>query len=89
VNLFPRWGVLRTSNGDVVFLSEQLLFNNVKNVSRRSLLDFVVVGDVLATHCILTDYLDLSCKASELPGTNLVTFMRFLNKKKYFKKAFT
>jgi len=51
-----------------VFLSENLLFNNTKNSSRRSLLDFIVVGDVLACHCILTDYLDLSCKAIELPG---------------------
>lgn len=68
MSVFPRWGVLRTSCGDVVFMSEQLFFNNAKNVSRRSLLDFVVIGDALATHCILTDYLDLSCKAAELPG---------------------
>jgi len=68
VSLHPKWGVLQTSSGNVFFENRHLFVNGCRNSSTTSLLNFVEVGDVLATQCKNADYLEVSEIARSSPG---------------------
>jgi hypothetical protein len=68
VSLYPKWGVLRTSRGDVFFEAQHLYIDNARNVSGTSLLNFLELGDVLAVQCRSSDYLEMSEIARGAPG---------------------
>ena len=68
VSLVPKWGVLRTSRGDVFFEAHHLYVDNARNVSGTSLLNFLELGDVLAVQCRSSDYLEVSEIARGAPG---------------------
>jgi hypothetical protein len=68
VSLYPKWGILRTSSGDVFFEAHHLYVDNARNVTSTSLLNFLELGDVLAVQCRSSDHLEISEIARSAPG---------------------
>lgn len=66
VTLYPKWGVLRTASGDVFFEFQNFYVNNGRNTN--SLLNHLALGDVLATHCYMADYLKMTETARNAAG---------------------
>ena len=79
ISVLPKWGVLQTSSGNVFFENSHLFINGSRNSASTSLLNFVEVGDVLATQCKNADYLEVSELARNAPGfsgsTKELTFL--------------
>jgi len=71
IGLFPKWGILRTASGDVFFQAHCLYANNCKNKHGSSLINSLVLGDVMATHCEMADYLTIAELASTSPGIDI------------------
>ena len=60
-SIYPKWGVIATSKGQVFFEINHVYIDNTRLDKSVSLLNFIEKGDTLAVQCVsVPDYLEMS-----------------------------
>ena len=68
-SIYPKWGVIKTSKGEVFFEVNHVYIDNKKLSKQVSLLNHIEKGDTLAVQCVeVPDYLEMSEIARSAPG---------------------
>ena len=68
-SIYPKWGVIKTSKGEVFFEVNHVYIDNSRLAKHSSLINQIEKGDTLAVQCIsIPDYLEMSEIARSAPG---------------------
>ena len=68
-SIYPKWGVIETTKGEVFFEINHVYVDNARLDKQVSLLNFIEKGDTLAVQCVnVPDYLEMSEIARSAPG---------------------